>query len=180
MINITSISEINTGDCLLVSSHSWLARQIQKFQKIVNKDGAKWNHAAQFWVCYDELFVIEADKYGIACTPFKDYIDSDKDLLVYKPQFSVDGSEYGKFMLRYAGHTRYGKFNLIFAQSIKMLTFGRVWIGPSKKQTKKFICGEWVAFVYNHFNENIFSNWNEAAPIDIYESPYFNKYEYKR
>ena len=180
MLSITSTTEINTGDCLLVSSHSWLARQIQRFQKLVNKKGGEWNHAAQFWVCYDELFVIESIEKGIVCTPFKDYIDSDKKLLICKPQFLVDGSQFGAFMLPYAGRSRYGFFNLIFAQILKIITFGKIWIGPSKKNTRRFICGEWVAFVYNHFNSNIFTSWNKVAPVDIYQNPYFNKYEFIR
>jgi hypothetical protein len=173
---ITDINEINTGDNLLVSSKSWLARQIQKFQKIEYPEGGKWNHSAMFWWCYNELFVIEADKYGIACTPFKEYINSNRELLVLKPKFKVNGSEYGKFMLPFCGHTKYGKLNLIFAQSIKILTLGSVWLGPSKKNTDKFICGEFVSFTYNHFNPEIFPDWNRMAPADIYVSSQFEHY----
>jgi hypothetical protein len=180
MEKITSIRGINTGDALLVSSKSWLARQIQKFQKTQDPEGGKWNHAAMFWWAYDELFVIEADKFGIACTPYSEYVFSNRDLLVIKPKFKVDGSEYGKFMLPYVGHTRYDKWNLVVAQAVKMLTFGKLWLGHDKTNTKKFICGEWVAFVYNHFECTVFPNWNRTAPVDIYEHPYFTKYPFEK
>jgi len=175
-----SISDIKTGDCLLVSSHAWMARQIQKFQKLLDKKGGKYNHAAMFWWAYDELFVIESDKYGVACTPFRDYIITNDDLLICKPRFAVDGSEYGKFMLPYVGHTRYGVLNLIVAQSVKILTAGRIWIGPSKDDTKAFICGEWVAYVYNHFNPQVFKEWNRVAPIDIFECKEFDTYDFRK
>jgi hypothetical protein len=177
---ITSINEINTGDCLLVSSKSWLAKQIQRFQKIEDKTGGKYNHAAMFWWAYDELMVIEADKYGISITPFKEYTDSNKELLICKPKFKVDGSLYGKFMLPYAGHTRYGFWNLIVAQSIRILTGEKVWVGPSKKDTKRFICGEWCAFVYETFKKYTFLDWNKVAPVTIFKNPNFTHEEFKR
>lgn len=177
---ITDVHDIKTGDVLLVSSKSWLARQIQKFQSLQDREGGKWNHGAMFWWAYDELMVIEAEKYGIRITPFKDYIESNKDLLVLKPKFHVDGSEYGKFMLPYAGSTRYGFWNLVVAQSVKILTFGRVWLGPSKKQTKKFTCGEWCAYVHDHFNHGVFPDWNRVAPVDLYLNAMFDHCEYRR
>jgi hypothetical protein len=181
MNDITDAREIKTGDCLLVSSKSWLARQIQKFQKMVDKDGGKWNHAAMFWWAYDELMVIEAEKYGIRITPFKDYVESDKDLLVLKPKFDVDGSEYGKFMLPYAGSTRYGFWNLVVAQSVRILTMGRVWLGPSKKHTRRFTCGEWCQYVYDRFNPGVvFPDWNEGAPVDLWRSFDFTHHDFKR
>lgn len=168
-----NLAEIKTGDVLLVSSKSWLARQIQKFQKKVSPEGGKWNHAAIFHRLYDELCVIEADKPGVVITPFKDYIESNRELLILKPKWYIDGSELGKFMLPYCGKTRYGKFNLIIAQSVRILTLGRIWLGPSKEQKKYFICGEWVAYCLNSTNSVIFPEWNRVAPCDIYDHPSF-------
>lgn len=172
------IENIMTGDCMLLSSKSWLGRQIQKFQNIQNKDGGMYNHAGMFWWCYDELMVIEADKRGITITPFLKCFKEENynSIIALRPKFPVDGSEYGKFMLPYAGKTRYDKFNLLFAQSIKILTFGKVWIGEKEQNQKKFICGEWVAFVYNYFNKhNLIFTKPEAkiAPVDIYLSDKF-------
>lgn len=162
------IKTIKTGDNLLVSSHSWLAKKIQLFQN------NKWNHSAMFWWAYDELFVIEADKYGIAITPFSQYLKSDSGLMVLKPNFAVDGAKMGAFMLPFCGHTPYDKTNLILDQAIKFITAGKVWIGKNKKDaSKKFICGEWVAFVYNNFNEDIFPAWNKIAPSEIWADLHF-------
>ena len=168
------INTIKTGDTLLVSSKSLLAKLIQKFQKIQNKEAGKWNHAAMFWWGYDELFVIEADKRGICITPFKDYSESNRELLLLVPKFEVDGVKYGSFMLPYCGHTRYDKFNLLIAQSVKILTFGKVWLGERKQKDNKFICGEWVAFVYNHFNNDMFTKSQKIAPIDLYLNDNFH------
>lgn len=51
--------EINSGDVLLVSRKSWLAKAIQWFQE------NEWNHAGLFIKIYDEIFVCEAIERGI-------------------------------------------------------------------------------------------------------------------
>lgn len=170
-INQKEINIIKTGDNLLVSSKSWIGKAIQKFQK------CKYNHSAMFYWAYNELFVIEADKRGVCLTPFSDYIKSDKKLLILKPEFPVDGSVYGSFMLPYAGHTKYGYFNLLCAQAIKFITAGRIWLGPNNDEaTKTFICGEFVAYVYHHFNDWLFEDWYRLAPSDLYNHSQFTHY----
>ena len=169
------INQIQTGDGLLVSSHSFLARQIQKFQKIQDEQGGKWNHAAVSWWAYDELMVIEADTRGIAITPFRDYLNSNRSLMRLIPQFYIDGSECGKFMLPYAGHTRYDKWNLIVAQAVKFLTFGKVWLGERKENDKKFICGEWAHFVWKQFRPDLFPEFSpKIAPVDLFLNKNFS------
>lgn len=169
---INDFSQIKTGDCLLVSSCSFLAKAIQWFER------CEYNHAGMFYWCYDTLMVIEAEKEGVIMTPFLDYINKDDyklgkiKLLLLRPEFDVDGSEYGKFMLPYLGKTRYGFFNLLLAQSIRFLTAGRIWIGPSGKNKKRFICGEWVAFVYSRFNP-YFHEWYRYAPSDLFDDLVF-------
>ena len=59
-------------------------------------------------------------------------------------------------MLPYVGHTPYNYFELMIAQPIYIITDKKIWLG--NKDNKKFICSEFVAFVYNHFNSNIFNN----------------------
>ena len=166
------ISEIKTADVLLVSSKSKISKLIQKFE------GNKWSHSAIFWWCYDELFVIEASDYGIAITPFTSYLNSTSDLLLLKPKIEIKGSEYGKFMLPYVGHTPYNYFELMIAQPIYIITDKKIWLG--NKDNKKFICSEFVAFVYNHFNSHIFQEWDKTIPMDLYNSTIFNHYNIKR
>ena len=84
-------------------------------------------------------------------------------------------SEYGKYMLPFVGHTRYNIWNLVFAQSIKILTFGKVWIGPRRDNKKKFICAHWCAHVYNNFT-HLFPSPQKYAPINLYECSLFKHY----
>lgn len=58
-----NLNEIETGDILLSSSRSLIARMIQFFQKVKNKESGKFNHAM---IAYrdenNNIFVIEAEK----------------------------------------------------------------------------------------------------------------------
>ena len=163
--------EIKTGDILLVSSQSWIARQIKRFQR------CEWNHAGVFWWAYDKLFIIEADKYGICCTPFEDYTSNPtKKLLHLAPTRYIDGSRMGEMMLPYIGHTPYNYTNLLIAQPIKMIT-GK-WIGRTDERVakKRMVCSEWCAYVYNkYFGEGVFNDWYKIAPKDLFNSDFFTK-----
>ena len=173
--------QIETGDNLLVSSKGILPEAIQWFED------CEFNHSAFFLWLNGILYVIEADKHGIALTKFEDYIESDKGLMILKPKKNIDDkmkSDIINFVLEYTGHTPYEFINLLFYQPVRYIwkkLFGKeIWIGRSKsKSGKKFICGEWVAFIYNYFL-GLFSDWNKAAPVDIYEDGHFDHYEYVR
>ena len=173
---------IETGDNLLVSSEGFLPEAIQWFEN------CKWNHSAFFLWINNVLYVIESDGHGIALTKFQDYINGYKGLLVLKPKLPIDDkikSEIIDYVLEYTGHTPYDFLNLLFFQPIRYITkflFSKeIWIGRSKrKANKRFICGEWVAYIYNHFF-GWFINWNQVAPVDIYiNKEYFDHYEYIR
>lgn len=173
--------KIETGDNLLVSSKGILPEAIQWFED------CKWNHSAFFLWLNDILYVIEADKHGIALTKWEDYTKSDKGLLILKPKKPIDDktkSDMIDFVLEYTGHTPYEYINLLFYQPIryiaKKLFDKEIWIGRSKsKSNKKFICGEWVAYIYNHFF-GWFSKWNQIAPVDIYDDSNFDYYEWRK
>ena len=170
---ITDINQINTGDTLLVhtSNKRILPRWIHYFQKKKDDLGGRFNHAGIFWWCYDELMIIEAEKQGITPTPFANYLN-DKiyiELMCLKPTFPVDGVEYGKFMLPFAGRTKYDKLGLL-SELIKFRALEegkKVWIGQRYFNKKKFMCGEWVGYVYNHFNSGMFRPSN-CSPVDLY------------
>ena len=167
-----NITEIKTGDVLLVSSKSKISKLIQKFE------GNKWSHSTIFWWAYDELFVIEATTYGVAITKFSDYLNSTSDLLLLKPKIEIKGSDYGKFMLPYVGHSPYNYFELLIAHPIYIISDKKIWLG--NKDLKKFICSEFVTFVYNHFNPYLFTEWEKTIPMDLYTSTVFNHYNIKR
>ena len=172
--SISDINQINTGDTLLVSSHSWLAKKIQNFEK------CNWNHAGLFFWVYGKLFVAEMVACGLVLTDFEEYIKGKSHLLICIPRFKIDGVEYGKYIIPKLGKTRYGFFNLLIAQPIKFITGKRIWLGNNNENPKRLICGEFVEMVYNHFHPEYFTTWKEDAPSDIYNSILFNKYEFKR
>ena len=176
---ISDINQINTGDTMLVytSDKRILPHLIHYFQKKKDEQGGKYNHAGIFWWCYDVLMVVEADKWGITITPFVEYTKNKIyiEFLCLKPKFEVDGVEYGKFMLPFAGKTRYDKFGL-FSELLKFEawqeTGKKVWIGQRYFNKNKFMCGEFVGFVYNHFQEGIFKPSN-CSPVDLFLSDKF-------
>lgn len=169
------IKNIHTGDIILISTDRLLPDIIHEFQELVDKDGAKFNHAARAWWCYDELMVIEADKEGIVQTNFiKEYMEQDcyKVILVLRPEFPVDGSEYGRFMLPYCrGHRKQAKYsfrNLFIAFPIYLLTFGKVWVGTKKTDDTEFACGHFCAFTENNFRPNMYPEPERIAPVHLY------------
>ena len=167
---------------LLVDSDTFLANAIHKFQ------GSRWNHAGLIVKAYGEEWVVEALENGIGFTPMKEYdIDyrrGECDLLILEPKFDVNLSEEKvmKFILPFT-RSGYEYSNLLGHQAIKFITrklFGTaLWVGRRKeKGNKKFICGEWVAFVFNHFF-GLFERWNEIAPVGLYDSPLFKHKKYE-
>ena len=163
------IEDIKTGDTLLVSGTSFLATSIQSFEN------CKWNHAGMLVWLNNVLYVCEASEKGIVITLFRIYEEkAGIGLLIMRPKYYITEDEYINFMLPYVGHTTYGFFNLIVAQAIRFFTKKKIWVGPKKDpMTHHFICGEFVAFVYNHFIPLEFKNWNELAPSDLFESDFF-------
>ena len=98
-----NIEEIKTGDILLSSSKSILARAIQFFQG--NKKIAKYNHAM---IAYRDdnniLYVFEAEKKGIQQTKFiNDYIMKSKytNIIGFRPKFIIDQERMVEFMKKY-------------------------------------------------------------------------------
>jgi hypothetical protein len=171
---ITSFNQINTGDALLVSGTSWLARTIQKFQSLEKQNGSHWNHAGMFWWCYDKLMVIEADRLGITCTDFHSYyIHGKSELLCLKPKFPIYGNDYGKFLCKFWGHSKYDYYTLLIAEPVKFLTNNRLWIGRNNLSSYRFICGEFVAFVYKHFHPELFPDVTRISPSELYNSYIF-------
>jgi hypothetical protein len=56
-----------------------------------------------------------------------------------------------------------------------------IWIGKGKEHSKKrFICGEWVMFIYNHFLGWFEDNWYKGAPVDLFNSGNFEKYYFNK
>jgi hypothetical protein len=193
-IHDTISLKIRTTDILLVSSKSFLAKTIQGFQSIQNQEYGQWNHAGLFVEISEQLFVSEAIKSGIALTKFKEYTDSNKSLMLLRPKcdvfFKMDESffkdcvnELTAFIMPYHGRDKYGFFNLLFLQPLKMIT--NKWYGQNEKEMNyradnmklRFICGQWVAYVYYEIF-GVFKNWYKLAPVDLCISNNFEHYLY--
>ena len=162
--------EIRTGDVLLVSGNSWLSKMIQKSQKRDKKcmNDYAWlrNHVDIMWWCYDELFAVGAQKKGIQEQVFENYCTPERQFLVLRPTFKVDGSEYGRFILehirRYGKKTKYAKWDLI--NHLRQIFKGK-WKGEKKQDGRRFTCGEFGHHVHKHFHPKLFpENSAEVRP----------------
>lgn len=183
MKSINDISLIETGDNLLVSSKTWLAKEIQWFQDCI------WNHAGKFiWLC-DRLYVCESDKYGICLTPFENYSESNKGLMIQKPiepYTDIEKKRLSEWMLPRCGHVKYEFKNLLFEQPIKYIskaiTGKEVWIGTvSEHQAdKRYICGEWVMRCDNIVKGWYSKKWMSGAPVDLFNSGYYENFIWKK
>ena len=178
---LTNLKQIQTGDIGLVHSHGFLPEAIQEFQ------GDEYNHALIFvWIGH-KLWCFEAIKEGCAFTDFNEYLKKQDagecSLLVLKPindeMARVKYDDFIDFVLPLT-HKPYGFFNLLVLQAIKFIgvklgkLFGKEWdwwLG-GKNNTRRFICGELVAYIYNHFLK-WFPNWYKLAPMFLHISDKF-------
>jgi hypothetical protein len=159
---------IKTGDLLLVGGgKSFLSKAIRWFTE------SKVNHSGMFWWNYGVLMIIEEDKYnrgvGLITTPYDDYLKSGRLLIIRRPKFDVDGSEYGKFMLPFLGKVKYSFFDLIIAHPFYIISkkCGKaIWIGGTTMKDLRTVCSGWVTFVYNKFT-GLFPDWYKKSPGNL-------------
>jgi hypothetical protein len=159
---------IKTGDLMLCSGQAFLSKAIRWFTN------SKVNHSGMFYWNYDQLMIIEEDKYsrgvGLIMTSYEKYLQSGKKIFIRRPKFKVDGSEYGKFMLPFMGKVKYSFFDLIIAHPFYVITrkLGRpVWIGGTTLKDDRTVCSGWCAYVYNEFTK-LFPNWYKMTPNDLF------------
>lgn len=169
--------QIQTGDIIGTMGKSKLSKSIQKFQNISDKDFGKFSHSGVAWWCYDELFIVEAQKEGIVITNFsKHYIASGnfEAFICLRAKEYIDGSRIGEQMLPYIGRVRYDFFNLLVTQPIKILSFGLVNLSPRKQRVRRFICHEWSAFTINqYFKKKIIPNETSVNFTDLIKNDNF-------
>jgi hypothetical protein len=176
---------LQTGDILLVDTEGFIPSKIDKFQ------GNDYNHAGFIVILYGVTYVFEAIDSGMAFTPFSMYQDrlkngEDLRLLIVSPKQSIWKAVTDKELISFIlplTRQKYEFSNLLFHQAIryiaKKLNF-ELWIGRRKaKATEKFICGELVMHIYNHFFGWFDDVWYKGAPVDIYNNSKFEHIEYK-
>ena len=164
------LSNIQTGDILGVEGVSFLARAIQKFQSLSNKESAHINHTGIFWWINRRLFVIEAAEKGITITNFDKYLKSKSKLYRFR---YIGGSQknYEKQLedIFFENQNfRYEYLSLFKYQIIRTL-FGK-WTGG--KTSKKMVCHEWTQKAWNEVR-GIFPEWYKGDVSKIYHSMLF-------
>ena len=170
-----------TGDILLISGNKPLAKTIQWFEE------GKWNHSGMLLWINDKLYVSESQAKGICISPFTYYyfnITNQMGTLRLKTGIKPEiQSKIIDFALPKSGHISYDYANLLVFQPIRYLSkkiFGKdLWLQPEHKAPKRFVCSEWVAYIYNHFF-GYFEDWQKISPQDLYNSTLFNFKPYKR
>jgi hypothetical protein len=177
--------KLQTGDILLVDTEGFIPSKIDEFQ------GNDYNHAGIIVRAYGETYVFEAIDAGMAFTPIEKYLDrlksgEDIRLLILRPKEkvwrNVSEKELMTFLLPLT-QQKYEFSNLLFHQAIryiaKKLGF-ELWLGRRKaKAAEKFICGELVMYIYNHFCGMFGDVWYKGAPVDIFNNTKFDHIEYK-
>jgi len=175
--------DIKDFDIILVSSGSFLGNAIQDFTD------SNINHVGIFVWLEGKLYVSEAERKGLQLVPFSEYLDNEKYkefFLARLPHENISKEKKRNlkhFILKETKNHSYDFMTLFVYQPIKQISrklFGRaVWLGKKDRKAKiRFVCSEWVAYVYNvFFNE--FPEWYLTDPAEVKNSELFKIYKTK-
>jgi|GEM_PF-4710777 len=188
-VGILKVSDLQTGDIILVDSHSFLGNTIDIFQ------GNRFNHAA-FHFSYNNLnWLYEAVKTGAGFNLllnnseyhqeeylFDRYQKGEVDIMVLRLKKNnwktVNTDKLLNWMMVHSTDG-YDFVNLFIWQSVKYtwkwITGKEKWIGKGMRH--KFICGQLVAKIYNRFLGLFNDEWESIAPVDLFNSDLFNHYK---
>lgn len=166
-------STLKTGDILLLKSQTFLGRLIRWFEN------SNYNHAGILIKIDEQIYISEADRYGIALTKFEDYEEKYGEIYILERNIKINKKQekqLKEFILDRTGHYPYDFVSLIFRFPIRYiiekLTGRKIWL-QSKNFDKKFTCGEWVAYViYSIFKDKWAENFWQISPADIYLTSY--------
>ena len=170
---------MKTGDIILVSGTSTMAKIIQKFQSKQNPEAGKWNHSGIIYQTPHDTYVIEAAeikgykfKGAVVITPFDEYrsrmLNSECRIRILKCK-EEPNKWFERILLSYVG-IPYDYRNLLQHQVVRILT--GLWIGRNKRQWKRMVCHEFTMTVWNDYR-GIFPDCHKAKIEDIYNSTYF-------
>ena len=150
---------------LLGSKKGFVPKAIRLFRK------STYNHAGIVAEYLGELYIVEAQERGFHPTKtVEEWIKEKKekgDKVVFLRASKPFDLNLGYSRLKSMVGAGYEFFNLTFYQVIKALT-GK-WYGT--KDSKRVICSEAVAWVYEEYFEEPFS----TTPDEIYENPDFTE-----
>ena len=191
-------SPVKSGDTMLYSGTTWIAKDIMKFEKLAYRTGYNVSHAGKFRWDGNALFVVEAVATGVTPTPFMDYVTKEKGTIFVAKCFPAYTSEEVQkmidFVMPICGKARYSYENLLVYELIRMTSKAlfadrwfakhwpklydkQIWIGGKQVGINEFICGQLSERV-----DNVVKGWfadgepdafKWAAPADIWNSEHY-------
>ena len=165
-------SEIKSGDGLGVEGVSILAKGIQKFQALQDKQSAHINHSATFWWVNGRLAIYEATfvkgiRAAVTWNWFDDYLKSDAKLFVFKLKEPLTEDEIKKLedvFQKYNAY-KYPRIALFREHILRVLTGW--WTGG--KSDKNFVCHEFRQKCMNEVR-GWYPKWYVGNVADEYHS----------
>ena len=162
---------IRTGDILGVQGVSFLARAIQKFQALQDKESAHINHLGVFWWINGRLFVIEAEAKGITFINFNHYLEGDSKLFLFRYKGALTRGETRKFEDRFEAYQNHGyKFISLFKYQIVYKLTG--WWTGGKGNGKRMICEGFAQRVWQDV-KGLFPEWYKGDIAKVYHNENF-------
>jgi len=161
---------LKTGDIILTSSNTFLAKAIKWFTK------SKYNHIGTILIVEDIIYIVESNSYdggaGVINTPIDSYLNSDKKLLFRRPYFNINEEAFTSFCLENVGKFKYDFKTLLFIQPWHTLTGG--WLGTKKVENdSRLICSQFIAYLFHTLHKNLFRNYHSMTPADFVNSHLF-------
>lgn len=176
---------MQTGNIILVHGKGFLPEIIQRFQKLEGKPGWQENHAGIAIEANGIIYISEMVGKGCVNTQWEKYREriDNKEITVIRGMPKQHLTEQEMEAITHlaivsAGNIRYERKNLCVEQPVRILseflTGNEWWVGAKKesKAAKRQICGEYVCYHYNKIR-GYFPDWYKGAPIDIFNSEYF-------
>jgi len=182
---IKNIRQIKPGDKLLISSKHGLGLKIQPFQMRTDPESGVYNHSADPWNINGELCVSEQTqaprqriKANENLTLFRDYLESDSDLLLLSFKYDIKALGWFKPWQRImiAENGKLYDFHNLFKFQIVRTVFGW-WTGGKKNRDKRTVCHEsamWKTRCLGKLmGEDWFPEYYKARVSDLYHSELF-------
>lgn len=171
-----------SGDVFMNDTKGFLPDSIDMFQKTTDNHAGMILNNHRFY----ELSSSEAIGRGVTRRSFRHYVFNEKKkyrsisfyrLKTKRSNLKKLGSTLELETILKENITGYDFLNLLFFQVVRLgwyNIFGKkIWIGGGKeKGEKRFICGEWVAYIINK-STGLFPRWWQDAPVDIEKSKDF-------
>lgn len=150
------MTTLQTGDILHCSGKRLISKLIKWFTR------SKFSHTALYVEIYEQPYVIDAQKDGVAIRPFFDWLAKyDYDIVATRFKEPVNEKGLLKRALSKVGLTAYDYQTLFLRQPLKITT-GKWRYKGREKEEKVMDCSEYVAWVYK------IEQGYKLTPQDVY------------